>query len=53
MEGGDVHIQQVAIFIADAHRLPRAAVHIYFLQAAVNAHAMIDMRHVIAGLHSW
>jgi len=50
MQRVDVHIQNIAVFINDPHRLLQLAVRFQLLQTTVNTYAMINMGNVIAGL---
>ena len=50
MQRIDVYIQNIAVFVNDAHCFLELAVYFEFLQAAVTANTMIDMRYKISGL---
>ena len=45
MQRIDVYIQNIAVFVNDAHCFLELAVYFEFLQAAVTANTMIDMRY--------
>ena len=50
MQRIDIHIQDIAVLVNDAHRFLQSAIGFDLLQAAVYAHAMIDMRDIISRL---
>src|SRR5690606_31693383 len=50
MQRVDVYIQNVAVFVNDAHRFLHAAIHLHLLKSAVDSNTMIDMRDEISRL---
>ena len=50
MQRINIHIQDIAVFINDPYRFLQFSIGFYFLQAAVHAHAMINMCYIISRL---
>ena len=50
MQGRNIYIQQVTIFILNSYRFLHPSIGFYFLQSAVYTYTMINMRYIISGL---